>query len=53
LLKDRVAHALIHNSSGNLAHNCVSQLALGDATRATPGFRAAAEWIAAQAKAFA
>jgi hypothetical protein len=52
LLKDRVTHALIQNSSGDLAHNYVSQFALWDRTRATPGFRAAAEWVAAQAKSF-
>jgi hypothetical protein len=43
LLRDDVTRSLIQNSSGDLADDYVSQPALWDRTRATQGFRAAAE----------
>lgn len=52
LLKDDVTIKLIQTSSGDLAHDYVSQIALWDRSQYTPGFERAAEWVAGKAKEF-
>ena len=52
LLKDSVTIKLINTSSGDLAHDYVSRIALWDRTRMTRGFREAAEWVAQKAEEF-
>lgn len=52
LLKDDVTVKLIQTSSGDLAHDYVSQIALWDRSQFTPGFERAAEWVAGKAKEF-
>ncbi len=52
LIKDDVMVKLIQTSSGDLAHDYVSQIALWDRSQYTPGFERAAEWVAGKAKEF-
>src|SRR3990172_7118132 len=52
LLTDKTALALIHHSSGDLAHDYVSQLSLWDRSQVTEGYRRTAEWVSQQAKEF-
>lgn len=52
LLTDATTIKLIHNSSGDLAHDYVSQLALWDRSQVTEGFQKAAEWMAQRAREF-
>jgi hypothetical protein len=52
LLTDKATIALIHHSSGDLAHDYVTQLSLWDRTQLTDGYRLAAEWVAQKAKGF-
>ncbi len=52
LLKDDVTVRLIQTSSGDLAHDYVSQIALWDRSQYTPGFERAADWVAGKAKEF-
>jgi hypothetical protein len=52
LLKDDVTVKLIQTSSGDLAHDYVSQIALWDRSQFTPGFERAAEWVAGKATEF-
>lgn len=52
LLTDATTIKLIHNSSGDLAHDYVSQLALWDRSQVTEGFQKAAEWMAQKAHEF-
>jgi hypothetical protein len=52
LIKDDVTVKLIQTSSGDLAHDYVSQLALWDRSQYTPGFDRAADWVAGKAKEF-
>jgi len=50
LLKDGILVRLIQTSSGDLAHDYVSQLALWDRNQVSEGFSRAAEWISQKAK---
>src|SRR3972149_6162984 len=50
LLTDKAALALIHHSSGDLAHDYVSQLSLWDRSQVTEGYRKAAEGVGQKAK---
>ena len=52
LLKDEITSHLIQISSGDLAHDYVSQLALWDREQASEGFSRAAEWVMQKAKEF-
>jgi hypothetical protein len=52
LLKDGIIMRLIQNSSGDLAHDYVSQLALWDRNQVTEGYSRAAEWVSQKAKDF-
>jgi len=52
LLKDGILIRLIQTSSGDLAHDYVSQLALWDRNQVSEGFSRAAEWISQKAKDF-
>jgi len=52
LLTDETTLQLIHDSSGDLAHDYVSQISLWDRSQVTPGFREAAEWIVKKANEF-
>jgi hypothetical protein len=52
LIRDDVTVKLIQTSSGDLAHDYVSQIALWDRQQYTPGFDRAAEWVAGKAKEF-
>jgi hypothetical protein len=49
---DSVTLKLIQTSSGDLAHDYVSHLALWDRSQYTPGYDLAAEWMLQQAKKF-
>ncbi|UCC40372.1 MAG: DUF4910 domain-containing protein [Candidatus Aminicenantes bacterium] len=50
LLTDDATIKLIHNSSGDLAHDYVRQISLWDRAQVTSGYREAAEWVANRAK---
>jgi len=52
LIRDDVTIKLIQTSSGDLAHDYVSQLALWDRSQYTPGYDRAAEWVVGKAKEF-
>jgi Zn-dependent M28 family amino/carboxypeptidase len=52
LIRDEATIKLIQTSSGDLAHDYVSQLALWDRSQYTPGYDRAAEWIVGKAKEF-
>ncbi len=52
LIRDDVTVDLIQTSSGDLAYDYVSQIALWDRSQYTPGFERAAEWVAGKAKEF-
>jgi hypothetical protein len=52
LLKDGIVIRLIQNSSGDLAFDYVSQLALWDRNQATEGYSRAAAWVSQKAKDF-
>ena len=52
LLRDEATIKLIQTSSGDLAHDYVSQLALWDRSQYTPGYDRAAEWLVGKAKEF-
>lgn len=52
LLTDNATIKLINTSSGDLAHDYVSRIALWDRTRMTQGYRKAAEWVAQKAEEF-
>ncbi|HET9056061.1 MAG TPA: M28 family peptidase [Chitinophagaceae bacterium] len=52
IIKDDVTRILIHNSSGDRAHNYVQQLALWDRQQNTKEITNAAHWIEAKAKEF-
>ena len=52
LLKDGILVRLIQTSSGDLAHDYVSQLALWHREQVTEGFTRAAEWVSQKAKDF-
>lgn len=52
LLKDGILIRLIQTSSGDLAHDYVSQLALWHREQVTEGFTRAAEWVSQKAKDF-
>lgn len=52
LLKDEVTRMLIHNSSGDRAHNYVSQLSMWDRTVDDGDYTKAAEWIKGKAQEF-
>ena len=52
LLRDEATIKLIQTSSGDLAHDYVSQLALWDRSQYTPGYDRAAEWVVGKAKEF-
>jgi hypothetical protein len=51
-VKDDVIVRLIQMSSGDLAHDYVSQLALWDRNQVTEGYTRAAEWVSQKAKDF-
>ncbi|MBN1223982.1 MAG: DUF4910 domain-containing protein [Candidatus Aminicenantes bacterium] len=52
LLTDETTLKLIHHSSGDLAHDYVSQISLWDRSQVTPGYRESAEWILKKANEF-
>lgn len=52
LIEDGVTVKLIQTSSGDLAHDYVSQIALWDRSQYTPGFDRAAGWVVNKAKEF-
>jgi hypothetical protein len=52
LLQDSVTVKLIQTSSGDLALDYVSHIALWDRSQYTPGYDRAAEWVLQQAKQF-
>jgi hypothetical protein len=52
LLRDEATIKLIQTSSGDLAHDYVSQLALWDRSQYTPGYDRAADWVVGKAKEF-
>jgi hypothetical protein len=52
LLKDGILIRLIQTSSGDLAHDYVSQLALWDRSQLTEGYTRAAGWVSQKAKDF-
>ena len=52
LLKDGVIIRLIQTSSGDRAHDYVSQLALWDRNQVSEGYSRAAEWVSQKAKDF-
>ena len=52
LLKDGILIRLIQTSSGDLAHDYVSQIALWDRNQVTEGYTRAAEWVSQKAKDF-
>jgi len=52
LVKDDVIVRLIQMSSGDLAHDYDSQLALWDRSQVTEGYMRAAEWVSQKAKDF-
>ena len=52
LLTDSATIKLINTSSGDLAHDYVSRIALWDRTRMTLGYRDAAEWVEKKAEEF-
>lgn len=52
LLRDEATIKLIQTSSGDLAHDYVSQLVLWDRSQYTPGYDRAAEWVVGKAKEF-
>lgn len=52
LLKDGILVRLIQSSSGDLAHDYVSQIALWDRNQVSEGYSRAAEWVSQKAKDF-
>jgi hypothetical protein len=52
LLKDDVIVRLIQTSSGDLAHDYVSRIALWDREQVSEGYTRAAEWVVEKAKEF-
>jgi hypothetical protein len=52
LLKDGILVRLIQTSSGDLAHDYVSQIALWDRNQVSEGYSRAAEWVSQKAKDF-
>jgi len=52
LIRDDITVKLIQISSGDLAHDYVSQIALWDRSQYTPGFDRAAEWVVNKAREF-
>ncbi len=52
IVKDVVLAALIQTSSGDLAHDYVSQIALWSREQVTEGFSQAADWVSRKAKEF-
>ncbi|MCX6578264.1 MAG: DUF4910 domain-containing protein, partial [Candidatus Aminicenantes bacterium] len=52
LLKDGILIRLIQTSSGDLAHDYVSQIALWDRNQVSEGYSRAAEWVSQKAKDF-
>jgi hypothetical protein len=52
MLKDGILIRLIQTSSGDLAHDYVSQIALWDRNQVSEGYSRAAEWVSQKAKDF-